>query len=112
VTQREAVYDADNGTCVACGARHRRAAGAWEWSCHHAIKAQVLRRRHVQPARIRDETFCVVLCRRCHERHENRTAPVPLERLPRRVVEAVEGLGLWAVDLLTRYHPPTTVGTT
>jgi hypothetical protein len=38
--------------------------------------------------------------------HEARAAVVPLERLPERVHRSVAILGPWAVDLLTRYHPP------
>lgn len=112
MTQREAVYAADRGRCVGCNARLSRSAGPWSWSVHHTLKAQVLRRRGVKPARIRDATYCVLLCRRCHERHESRTAAIPLERLPARVVAAVDALGPWAEDTLRRYHPPTTVGTT
>lgn len=79
----------------------------WSWHCHHALKAQTLRKRGVMAARIQDATFTVLLCRRCHERHESRFAAIPLERLPARVVEAVDALGPWAEDLLRQYHPPT-----
>lgn len=105
-TQRAATYEADHGRCVGCGAKQGRNAGTWAWHCHHVIKAQTLRRQGVRVARIRDATFTVLLCRRCHERHESVTARVPFENLPARVVVAVDALGPWAEDLLRKYHPP------
>lgn len=107
MTQREAVFELDGGRCVACGKRHRRNADAWSWQPHHVLRQQTLKRRGVPPARIRDATFCVLLCRLpCHMNHESRSATIPLERLPTRVVEAVDALGPWAQDALVRYHPP------
>jgi hypothetical protein len=107
VTQREAVHQLDGGKCVACGKRHRLRATTWEWQPHHVLKKQTMKRRGVKPARIRDATFCVLLCRLpCHMNHEARHATIPLERLPARVVQAVDELGPWAQDALRRYHPP------
>lgn len=106
MTQREAVYELDQGRCVNCGKRHRRNASTYEWQPHHVIRQQVLRRRNVKPARIRDATFCVLLCTSpCHERQTTLTARVPFERLPARVVQAVDALGPWAQDALRRAHP-------
>lgn len=106
MTQREAVYELDQGRCVNCGVEHHRNAGPWAWTCHHVIRQQVLRRRKVKPARIRDATFCVLLCTSpCHERQTTAFKRVPFERLPARVVEAVDALGPWAQDALRRQHP-------
>lgn len=113
VTQRDAVYVADEGRCVACGKRHRRGSSSWVWQAHHVVKQQTLRRRGVQPARLRDATYCVLVCRYpCHVNHESRHAVIALERLPARVVTAVDALGPWAQDHLRRYHPPAAAGRT
>lgn len=106
MTQREAVYRRDGGRCVGCGGRQSRG-DRRGWAAHHVLKAQWLRRRGVPSRYLRTELVCVLLCARCHERHEARVAPVPLERLPVAVVEACDALGTWAIDLLRRYHPPT-----
>lgn len=106
MSQRPATYDACDGRCVGCGKRLQCSGSSWDWQAHHVVKAQTLRRRGVRPARIRDATYTILLCRRCHERHESRNAPVPLEALPRSVVEACDALGPWAEDLLRIYHPP------
>jgi 5-methylcytosine-specific restriction endonuclease McrA len=103
---RERIYDLDGGRCVGCGARLRRGGSTWEWQVHHAIRAQTLKRRGIGPRSRRALAVCVLLCRRCHERHESRTAPIALERLPPRVVAAADALGPWAEDLLRVYHPP------
>lgn len=111
MTQRDAVWIADDGRCVACGKEHARRASSWAWQAHHVIKQQTLRRRGVAPARIRDATFAVLLCRApCHAQHEAALPRVPLERLPDRVVAVVDALGPWAQDELRRYHPPTGTG--
>lgn len=102
---RADVFDADCGLCVGCGRRMARGGTAWDWSCHHVIKQQVLKARGCRPRWWRSTALAVLVCRRCHERHENRTAPIPHERLPERVHRAVILLGPWAVDLLERYHP-------
>jgi hypothetical protein len=109
MTQREAVHKLDGGTCVMCGKRWRRHATVWEYQAHHVIKRQVLQRRGVKPARIRDATFCVLVCRTpCHENQTSHHALIPLERLPARVVLACDELGPWAEDALRRTHPPGT----
>jgi hypothetical protein len=114
VTQREAVHALDGGRCVACGKRWSvTAPSLFGWQAHHVVRAVVLRRRGVRPARIRDATYCVLVCHQpCHERHESAARRIPFERLPQRVVEAVDALGPWAQDTLRSYHPPTPVGTT
>lgn len=99
------MFDLDRGLCVGCGHKMARGGDAWSWQAHHVIKQQVLRARGLQPKWWRGPALCVLLCRRCHERHESRTAPVPWERLPERIHYAVGLLGPWAVDLLERYHP-------
>jgi hypothetical protein len=103
---RAEVFELDLGRCVGCG--HKMACGgdAWSWQAHHVIKQQVLKARGCRPKWWRGPALAVLACRRCHERHENRTAPIPLERLPERVHRSVAILGPWAVDLLLRYHPP------
>lgn len=110
VSQRLATYDADEGRCVKCRRRLPRGGDSWCWQAHHVLRQQTLRRL-VAPARIRDATYTVLLCRTCHMRHENLgvhdDARVPFERLPARVVDAVLELGPAAEDLLRRYHPPT-----
>jgi hypothetical protein len=105
VTQRDATWLADDGRCIGCRKPVARRASSWVWQAHHVIKQQVLLRRGVMKARLRDSTFTVVLCRRCHERHENRFAVVPLEALRPEVVAAVDALGTWAEDTLRSYHP-------
>lgn len=111
MTQRHATWEQCGGRCVGCNRRVSRTASSWVWQAHHVIKQQWLRSM-VRQARIRDATFTVVLCRRCHERHENPgvhdDARVPLEKLPRAVVERVDDLGSRASYLLRRYHPETT----
>lgn len=104
---RDDVHDLDLGLCVGCGRRMARGGDAWSWQVHHVVKVQVLKARGLRPKWWRGPALCVLTCRRCHERHENRTAPIPLERLPERIHYAVGLLGPWAVDLLARYHPPT-----
>ncbi len=109
MSQRAEVFEFDAGRCIACGKRHRRNASSWDWQAHHVVRQTTLKRRGVPPARIRDATFCVLLCRLpCHMNHESRSAVIALECLPARVVEAVDALGPWAQDGLRRYHPPRT----
>jgi hypothetical protein len=105
MTQREAVYRAHDGRCVACG--HRWSRNSRGWDCHHALKAQWLRQRRAPSRYLRTEIVCVLACRACHFNHESRVRVIPLEALPERVVRAVDALGPWAEDLLRRYHPPT-----
>jgi hypothetical protein len=107
LSQREAVWWLDGGQCVACGKRHRLNASSWEWQAHHVIKAARLQREHVPSRMIRSAALCVLLCRLpCHMNHESRSAVIPLEKLPTRVVQQVKTLGTWAEDELLRYHPP------
>jgi hypothetical protein len=104
MTLREEVFNADGGRCVGCGAVQSPSADQWQWQCHHALKKPWMVRFGADRG---DPNLAVLLCRRCHERHENRTAPVPLDALPLRVRSAVADLGDAADDLLRRYHPPT-----
>lgn len=105
MSQRLDTYDLDRGRCVGCRKRLRRKGSTWEWQAHHVLKQQSLRRLGVPAARLRDATFTVLLCRACHERHESRFAAIPFDRLPARVVAAVDATGAPAYDLLRRYHP-------
>lgn len=105
MSQRLDTYDADGGRCVGCQKRLARKAGPWSWHAHHVLKQQTLRRFGVPPARLRDATFTVLLCRVCHERHESRFAAVPFRSLPDRAVAAVDAIGPAAHDLLRHYHP-------
>lgn len=107
MTQRQETFRLDNGHCVACGVKLAAGADSWSWQCHHALKAQVLRRAGVPSRRLRDATFTVLLCRRCHLAHEARIpAPIAFECLPERVVLAIDALGPGPHDLLRIYHPP------
>lgn len=105
-SQRDVVFDLDHGRCVGCDTAQARNAGPWLWQVHHAIKAQELKRRGIDRRSARATSVCVLLCRRCHERHESRTAPIALERLPLRVLDAAAELGEWASDRVRWYHPP------
>jgi hypothetical protein len=82
----------------------------WAWQVHHALKQQTLRRRRAPSRYLRGVALAVLVCRRCHERHESRLLAIPLERLPARVLAAASELGPWAEDLLRRYHPPSDAG--
>lgn len=102
MTLREKVWDLDHGRCVNCGKKVPRRADIWIWHVHHVIKQQELRRRGVST---RSPAFCVLLCRRCHERQTAVFERVPFHKLPGRVVEAVDRLGPWAQDRLRIEHP-------
>jgi hypothetical protein len=97
--------------CVGCGAGPFYAdQGPWVWQVHHVVPRQVLR-RHGRPEMIMDPRGCVILCRRCHERHERpgigalTSWRVPRARLPSRALRHAEELGNWAVRALERMHP-------
>lgn len=104
------VFDADGGSCVGCDRPLPRGADLWSWHVHHVVKEQTLKARGCAPKWWRTRRLAVLLCRRCHERHTSRTAVVPLERLPGRVLASAAELGPWAVDLLRRNHPPADAG--
>lgn len=104
------VFDLDGGRCVSCGAKLRRNGTVWDYHAHHVIPKNVLKARGLRPRWWRGPALCILLDRRCHERHTSRTATIPLERLPERVHRSAHILGPWAVDLLRRYHPPTDAG--
>jgi hypothetical protein len=104
---RAEVYELDGGRCVGCGAKLARGADAWSWQVHHVLKVQTMKARGLRPKWWRGAALAVLTCRKCHMAHEARTATIPLEKLPERVHRSVAILGPWAVDLLTRYHPPT-----
>jgi len=110
VSLRLEVFDRDGGACVGCGRPLARGGTYWQWSVHHVVKVQVLKARGCQPRWWRSTALAVLTCKRCHERHETRTEPIPLERLPERVHRAAVILGPWAVDTLRRYHPPADAG--
>jgi hypothetical protein len=58
---------------------------------HHVLYRQIIRRHHGDET---DERNLIPLCFRCHERHHNRVAPLPLWALPDSVYEfAAELLG-------------------
>lgn len=105
MTLREAVFRADEGRCVQCGDVLSPYGDQWQWQAHHVLKQQWLKRRG-QEKRLCDHELAILLCRRCHEGHESRFAPVALEKLPLRVLKSAQELGPWAEDLLRRYHPP------
>lgn len=99
---REQVYELDEGRCVACKMKQRRHGGTWAWHVHHCVPAQWLRRERLLRL---EPDVCVLLCRRCHERHESRMGVVFRELLPHRVILAAEGAGTAAEDKLLRCHP-------
>jgi hypothetical protein len=105
MTLREIVYSVDDGCCVNCGEHQMRHASPWDWQAHHVLKQQWLKRRHAPDEFLSGPKVTILLCKRCHERHESRTATIPLEKLPARVVDGASELGPWAEDLLRRYHP-------
>lgn len=105
MTLRQQVYDLDRGRCIATDAELRRNGGVWEWSAHHPLPQQVLKREGLKKL-CRDPRFACLVSRRAHERHELAVERIPLERLPARCVEAIDALGPWAQDRLRRYHPP------
>jgi hypothetical protein len=109
MARRDETWLADKGRCVGCSKRlRRRGAPVFEWDSHHVIAAQVLRRERAPSKYVRTALVCVLLCRRCHERHTSGMERVPFERLPPRVVEAAAELGEWAVARLEREHPRAT----
>ena len=105
MTHRQSVYLADKGRCVNCGEAQQQLAGPWHWQAHHALKQQWLKKRHAPQRFLHDASVSILLCKRCHERHESRTESVPFEKLPARVVRGASEIGTWAEDLLRRYHP-------
>lgn len=103
---RNDVYVLDGGNCVGCGRHQRRNASSFEWHCHHVIRQQTMKARGLRPKWWRGPALCVLLCWDCHGDQTSKMRPVPLEKLPQRVHRAVAILGPWAVDLLSREHPP------
>lgn len=103
---RGRVWVADQGHCVACRKSLPREAGTWVWQVHHPIPQQTLIASGLS-------YFCgdvragVLVCKRCHERHENVIPRIPSERLPARVHELAAFLGPRFIDLLDRLHPQT-----
>jgi len=68
---------------------------------------------HVIPGlhdRVYDERNGIVVRADVHMNHEAASRRIPGERLPYRTREFAAELGLWAVDLLDRLHPPTDGG--
>lgn len=91
----------DRGLCVNCGAGPFFAdQDRWIWQAHHPVHKQIL-----PEARRWDERNGVVLCRRCHERHESWTERIPLSKLPARCMEFAVELGASTVSVLERAHP-------
>lgn len=103
---RSDVFDLDLGMCVGCGRPMARGGDAWAWQVHHVLKVQWMKARGLRPKWWRTPALAILVCRPCHTAHENRTAPIPSERLPERIHYAVGILGPWAQDMLARYHPP------
>lgn len=91
----------DHGLCVMCGAGPFFAdQDRWTWQAHHPVHKQIL-----PEERKWDPRNGVVLCRRCHERHETWTARIPREKLPARCMEFATELGAAVVSVLERAHP-------
>lgn len=101
---RDRVWVVDKGRCVGCSKRLPREAGIWVWQVHHPIPQQKLKREGLEFF-CGDERAAVLLCKRCHERHETVSMRVPSERLPERVHDLVAFLGPRFIDLLDRLHP-------
>lgn len=106
MARRDETFQADGGVCVNCGARLPRGGDWWSWQSHHCVPEQALRAEGAPSKYMRTALVCILLCRRCHERHTSRTATIPFERIPLRVRVAAQALGEWAVARLEREHPP------
>jgi hypothetical protein len=104
MTLRQMVYLLDGGTCVACGVKHRPNAGTWAYQTHHCLKQQTLINHDCLLPLEQEAQLCVLLCKRCHEGHEQRHRVIPASKLPERVHLAVGRLGAWAPQALARYH--------
>lgn len=100
---RLTVWDLDRGRCVQCGQAVRRLGDSWEWQAHHVVPKQRLRREGLH-ARVWDAANGVVLCRRCHERHELAVRRVSPKNLPGRCRDFAASLGTWGSDLVDRLH--------
>jgi hypothetical protein len=97
------VWDADGGRCVNCDKAVSRDADSWVWQAHHPLIKQTMKRRGLRD-RVHDVAFGVVLCTHCHAEHHG-ISPVPGDRLPARVWDAVTAVGTWATDVVDRAHP-------
>lgn len=96
------VWRAGLGPCVRCGSR-------LSVDGHHVIPKRVLRRLGFHD-RLLDTRNRLALCRRDHERHENRSEPVTRELLPASVFEFADELRLgWYLDRHYPYGSPEAV---
>ena len=105
MTQRQLVYDLDNGRCVGCDKPLRRNGDFWHYHAHHVIRQNTLKRKGVRPRWWRGPHLCILLCWDCHGGQTSCMAKVPFERLPGRVWQAAVELGPWAEEALLRAHP-------
>jgi len=101
---RQEVWRLDGGRCRGCGLEVELHADSWVWQAHHCVPKERLRRESLH-LRVWDPGNGIVLCTRCHGRHESRIAAVPLEKLPARVSAFAQAVGDWCVDVLHREHP-------
>lgn len=97
---REAVWRLCEGHCIASG--RLVSLDDPTWDCHHAIKAQTLRKRKISTT---IPEVGVVVDSRAHEAHTNRSKVIDFGCLPPYVVEFAASLGPWAEDALLREHP-------
>jgi 5-methylcytosine-specific restriction endonuclease McrA len=75
---------------------------AHDWQAHHVVYEQELRRLRAPTHNVRN---AMRLCQRCHERHHNRTSPIPLAALSaEQLAYAEEVLGERAMDYLTQRY--------
>lgn len=81
------------------------AIGGWahgdDLEVHHIVPKRILKREGYAD-RLWDDRNALVLCRRCHERHELAVRRVPFDLLPPQVHDFAEELGLgWVLE---RYY--------
>lgn len=73
-----------------------------DWNAHHILYEAELKRMKTQTHNVRN---AMRVCRRCHERHHNRTAPIPLSALTEdQVAYVTEVLGARGMDYLERLY--------
>lgn len=96
------VWRLDKGKCRECGKPVAKHAGVFVWSAHHIIAKQLLRARKLYHL-VWDVRNGMVLCHRCHSRHENGLR-VDRKKLPRRLASFLAACGPWTQDVLDRQY--------
>lgn len=94
---RTAVWFADKGLCVGCGARLPVDGNLFVWQAHHCVEKQ-----HLEPGVRYDLRNGIIACADCHANHHS-TRKIPAEKLPQRVFDFANEHGFQA--RLNRAHP-------